>query len=229
MFVLACTSVLTLGLTACAGPASATAPAATSSPTPSATAAATPEPAPAAEAATVVISVDALTILDANGATLAAFDYFGADAAAAVAALTNAFGVDPVAGEAKSTNHPETNAVTSQWSGFELRDLTAETSYPDAVDFWVKATVAEVNGIDIRTGDGVLVGMALGEVEPLSYRSWVDTGTGAEIPMFLLDQLPVQTTTSPDYAPAALSVVVSGEAPGGTVALITAPGANFGS
>lgn len=176
----------------------------------------------------MVISVNGIAIVDTDGETIAEFGYFDGEALAAVAALTEAFGTEPVQSETGSTNHPESNAHVSSWSGLELRDMTAETLFPHVPAFKVLVTGAESNGIDIRTTDGVYVGMALAEVEALSYRSWVDTGTGTDLPIYLLEQKPVEIDTGSDYEPAALSVVVSSKAPADTVTLISAPGANFG-
>lgn len=228
--ILACVSALALSLTACTAP---TPPPATSeqssstSASPEASAEAQAE-APA-EAASIEVSVDGIAILGAGGETIAEFGYFDADAAPAIAALTEAFGAAPTESQSASTNHPESDSVNSEWSGFELRDLAAETLHPDYPNFTVRVTVPESNGISIRTTDGVHVGMPIAEVEPLSYRNWVDTGTGTEIPIFLLEQQPVETSTSPDYEPAALSVIVSSTSPGGVVTDIGAPAANFGA
>lgn len=225
--VLLCATALVLSLAACAGPA----PAPTASPSGSASApspSATPTPEAEAAAASVVISVEGFTILDTAGETIAEFGYFDADAADAVAALTEAFGAAPVETRDEARTHFAASA-NSGWSGFELRDLDQEAQFPDYLDFNVRASAAEVNGIEIRTTDGVYVGMALADVEPLSYRSWVDTGTGTDLPIYLLEQKPVETATSPDYEPAALDVVVSGDVAGGVVSGIGAPGANFGS
>lgn len=226
ILALACASALALALSACAAPT----PAATATNTPSITpsASATPTPEPAAQPASIVISSAGFTILDANNQALGEFDYFEGDATAAIAALTTAFGSAPVESEFGSTNHPESNSIISSWAGFELRDRDADASYPDVPSFSVDVTTAEINGVSIRTTDGVQVGMPLVQVEPLSYRNWVDTGTGAEIPIFLLEQLPLTIERGADYEPAAFSVVVSSEAPAKTVTSIGAPGANFG-
>lgn len=223
--ILACVSALALSLTACTAPSSSPA---TSEPS-SAPSAASETTEPAADVTSIEVSVDGIALLGADGEAVAEFGYFDADAAPAIAALTEAFGVAPTESQSASTNHPESNSDNSEWSGFELRDLTADTLHPDYPNFTVRVTVPESNGISIRTTDGVHVGMSIAEVEPLSYRSWVDTGTGAEIPIFLLEQQPVETSTSPDYEPAALSVIVSSTSPDGVVTDIGAPAANFGA
>lgn len=228
----ACISALALSLTACTAPSS---PPATSepssSPITSPESSASPEAsaeAPA-EAASIEVSVDGITIVGEDGAAISEFGYFDEDAAPAIAALTAAFGVAPVEAPFGSTNHPESNSVISEWSGFELRDRTAATVHPDFPNFTVQVSVAESNGITIRTTDGVRVGMPLTEVEALAYRNWVDTGTGAEIQMFLLEEQPVETSTSPDYEPAALSVIVWSTSPDAGVTDFAAPAANFGA
>ncbi|SDR91146.1 hypothetical protein [Microterricola viridarii] len=231
--VLVIASFLALALASCAAPA-AQAPN-TSEPTESSTAAApetTAESEPAAEpaqrAASVTVSVEGIAILAADGATLAEFGYFDADAAPAIAALTEAFGAEPVVTHQDAVTHFAA-ADELNWGGFELIDLDTETSFPDFPNYFVRIGTAGSGGVAIASTDGVHVGMTGTEVGAHSYRDWIDTGGGTEKAMFLLEQQPVEGEFYPDYEPAALSVRVMASSPDGVVEQIMAPTANWGS
>lgn len=225
--VLVIASFLALALASCAAPA-AQAPN-TPEPTES-SAAAAPEPAAetAPRAASVTVSVEGIAILADDGATLAEFGYFDADAAPAIAALSEAFGAEPVVTHRDAVTHFAA-ADELNWGGFELVDLDTETSFPEFPNYFVRIGTAGSGGVAIASTDGVHVGMMGTEVEAHSYRVWIDAGSGTEKAMFLLEQRPVDGEFYPDYEPAALAVRVMASSPDGIVEQIMAPTANWGS
>ena len=209
-----------------AGCASATAP------NPAAPTAAEPSAEPSAEETVVesiVLYPDEFAIVTEGEGDGGRFSFFDADARPAMEALTAAFGEEP---DERTTPPNQINggAVIYSWPGFELWDIDAEVSEPDISGIMAIATAAEVNDVAISAGDGVTVGLAAEQVVSQSYRSFADEGQSTGIA--LLDEMPVTTSTPPDYEPAALSVEVmveaaaEGDAP--VVTRIKAPNRNFG-
>ncbi|MCU1437867.1 MAG: hypothetical protein JWP66_954 [Naasia sp.] len=190
-------------------------------PTPVAT---TPEPAPVA---TLVIATEGVALATADGDVLAEFSYFDSDVETVSQALADAFGVDPEVTHVEAVTHfPAERRLV--WPGFELTDPETEARFPELPTFSVAASAGDVAGIDVRTGEGVRVGMSGAEVEPLSYRHWVDTGGLTAWTVYLLDQVPVQISGA-DYEPAALSTRAVDKTSDGVVDQISAPGRNWGA
>lgn len=215
------------GLVGCAStsePAKSPTPKATASSTPVAPAVAPEDPA----VASIVISTKGVALLAVDGASVSQLDYFDVDVEPAIEALTDAFGFEPEVSHEEAVTHFAAS-TTRNWAGFQLVDLETDTRFPDLPNFSVDVATAEVAGIAIHTREGVRVGMLGSEVEPLSYRHWLDTGGTEDIDIYLLDQVPVEVADRPDYEPAALSVSVRAASPRGVVDLLSAPGANWGS
>lgn len=157
--------VAVLTLSACFGtpsPSTTTPPPASSTRTPSATPSSTPTPAPAVTAtpkaalASISATVDALTLVGADGSTLASLDYFQPKESA-VAALTEALGFAPQ--ELTKEGTPNSDHLPSNYLDFEGLEVLGPSS--DGTAGWlfrVNITVASVRGVPVATVDGIQAG-----------------------------------------------------------------------
>lgn len=145
-----------------------TAPASASTgaaPAPSASATEEPE-APASTAEAITLSRDGFVILDDEGSDLFRYTWVS-DAAPAVEALQEAFGEEPIvaviAGD--GTHYPDYTSYT--WGGFTFFDWVDAGGKPRGeymLPAFVQIVTADVDGIELRTDEGLQVGSPIADV-----------------------------------------------------------------
>ena len=121
----------------------------------------TESPAPAA-AASIVLSVTAIQIVDSAGALLGEHDYFE-PTTDVVAVLTDAFATEPTVSHYEG--HADSPPGTSyDWGGFALQDSEWTAEAPYYSEFYVLLTARTVGGLMLSTSDGVSVGDSFSDV-----------------------------------------------------------------
>ena len=220
---IAALGIVVLTLTGCSaftetdGPSGQTNAPTTSLPT------AAESPAPVT-AASIVLSVTSIQIVDSSGATLSEHDYFE-PAADVVAVLSDAFGSEPIVSQYDS--HADSPSGTSyDWDGFDLRDNDWPAETPYYSEFSVLLTAPKVGGLPISTSDGVSVGDSFSgvtEANPAHAEFSADGMVSlewTELPAF-------PEGYGVDTVPA-ISVLVIDSGLSGVVSRILAPAANWG-
>lgn len=215
-----------LMLTACdpGGPEPvATAPA--ESPSATATIEPTAEAEPAA--ATVLIRTESLAVLDEDAVVMAEFDYFESPTAA-IATLTEVFGGDPVVTAFEGHTHQWPGNYYA-WDGFTLIDYDGP-SIAYGEDFAVASSAAVVRGLTVETVSDITVGASAAAVEAAGgvIQSFSYEGTSAT--WYQVDGI---AGTDPEWIEweggSRIYVNAAMTGPGGTVTILSAPVANYGT
>lgn len=129
---------------------------ATPSPTPTPTKTAAPAPAPTVALAAITATPDGMTLVGADGSTLAYLDYFQPQDDA-IAALTAALGFAPTQKTTDGT--PNSDNVPTNYFDFDgLRVLGPPSDGGPGWAFRLGIEVAAVRGIPVSTIDGIQVG-----------------------------------------------------------------------
>jgi len=124
---------------------------------------------------TVVLSSSQVGLLDEEGEPVSTFEYADEDATPLVAALNKAFGteVGPV---------PQGEDTIYSWNGLQLQDF-ADADAGTRINV-VKPTV---EGVDVQAVGGVGIGTPSSTVEEVASSASVESVTGIDIRVFLLD------------------------------------------
>jgi hypothetical protein len=171
-------------------------------------------PAPTAEPARLVISTMHLQVLNESGDVIDEIGIFD-PIEPAVAILTDLFAAEPVV-----TAYEGTAAADYEWEGFVLA-TDGPANPPTGAEVYVRATTAELNGIEIETVDGVSVGDALGPIAdatPEHSRTWENQG---------VLELTVDVDDVPVEADRALHTELTAHPADGPISQISAPAKNF--
>ncbi|RZU65866.1 hypothetical protein EV379_2205 [Microterricola gilva] len=173
-FVIAALGIAALALVGCSPQTEPTEQPGQTTPPATQTPTATESSAPAT-AASIVLSVTSIQVVDSAGTVMSENDYFE-PAADVVATLTAALGTDPIVSryEGGGDSPPGTSY---DWGGFAIRDGEWTTEAPYYPEFSVLLTAATVGGLTISTSDGVAVGdsfSAVAAAHPEHVRSYAD-------------------------------------------------------
>ncbi|MBG6053671.1 hypothetical protein IWX81_000061 [Salinibacterium sp. CAN_S4] len=121
-----------------------------------------PEPEPTIERVTVL--ADSITVTDSEGNVVDAVDFF-TPPDEIIRVLTNAFGVSPETVREGPCNCDRSSDTAHNWDGFVLFDATTfgrSGDQPGVRPYdtvaGVSITAASVNGVQVDTVDGVMVG-----------------------------------------------------------------------
>lgn len=202
-------------------------PPTTTSPTPTAEtpgATVTPEPTEPTEpvAATILITTSLLLVNDAEGSTIAHFDYFG-DPIAAIEAFTEFFGGDPVVTPFEGSNHSWPGNYYT-WDGFTIIDHVGGPGIPFGEDFAVRTTAGTVRGIQVETVADVTIGSTSAAVVAAGGFGGSYEYDGTTYAWLELDHVTVDSDTPESL----VFVYVTLSGVGGTVTQLAAPAANWG-
>lgn len=217
--LLALAALAVLSLTACAAPAPSSTP--TAAP---AAASATPSPTPTTPSAPVpaelVVRSVGVQLYDSAGAEIGAFAWAD-ETATALAVLELAFGPAPVPSiRAGDGTHYADYEAYEFLGGFTY--FTAINLEKPRAEYFLPATVQvdtgePINGVSIRTGDGLRVGGTLAQVlalsPPLNYPHALGTA-------YLVDPADPALVTDLENSTDMVAAVVDGD---GTIMRISAP------
>lgn len=207
-----------VALTACAGPAPAAAP----SSAPPAAAAPTPtaSTAPAAVPAELVVTSSGVELYDSVGALVDSFEWPD-ETADALAVLELAFGPAPTPtvriGDSGHYSDVEEYAFAGGFTYFSAINLgkpRAEYFLPSSVQV---DTGEQINGVSIRTAEGLQVGETLADVQALAPPRQYDHPLGI---VYLVDPEVPSLVFSADEATDMVAAIVD---PDGTLMRIIAP------
>jgi hypothetical protein len=172
-------------------------------------------------AGTIIISTDAVNVLDTGGSTLSYY-VFNSDADAAIAGLTEYFGADPTIGSIEQGTHNRP-AVTYSWPGFVLTDWIGGPGIPAGEDFAVAVTSATVGGLPIETLDHVTIGSSATAAAGTGASRMTDTWDGVTTVWYEIDPVAVEN----EFENPHLFVRAEMAGTGGLVTTLTAPVASF--
>lgn len=217
--LLALAALAVLSLTACAAPAPSSTP--TAAP---AAASATPSPTPTTPSAPVpaelVVRSVGVQLYDSAGTEIGAFAWAD-ETATALAVLELAFGPAPVPSiRAGDGTHYADYEAYEFLGGFTY--FTAINLEKPRAEYFLPATVQvdtgePINGVNIRTADGLRVGGTLAQVQalspPLNYPHALGTA-------YLVDPVDPSVVPDPENATDMVAAIVDGD---GTIMRISAP------
>ena len=214
-------------LAACAG-----GPGATSSPPATSAAPTTPAPVPEPVAASVAISAEAITVLDADGATLASFDYFQ-PTTEVVAGLTEYLGAPVDSPNPGGIESPP--GVDHEWGGLRLFDSDTPGTPPENPNHYVFVDGPMAGSLPVGTAAGIgsAAGVAVGDapseltigVETSPPHTDPTTGRTVTVSRIGIVTLPANPT---DPMPHNIGVMVLSYDDSGVIERLSAPSANFG-
>ena len=157
-------AAVALAVSSCTGPA-ADPPASPSTPqTPPATPSAAASPSPESAAADIVFRADSIVVVDDDGAQLATASLV-TEREELVDVIAEALGEDP-AESAVPVMNEQRAGMSYDWDGLSV--YLADGEWPDltADILQIAVTAPSINGVGLRTGIGISVGSAAGQLEP---------------------------------------------------------------
>ena len=177
----------------------------------------TPTPTPTPRAAALVVSLHEVTVVDAEGDVLGTAKLAQGDTVEAL--------VRSVLGEPSSTTHDTTSPVGSaRWDGVVLGTTDGASGVS------VQLSAAQSGAIELRSSDGIAVGMSRPEVMAAGAEldaSWTDTDADVVHESFVSQRESVADTTSLTHPGQPGSIFVDVEVADGVVVAVRAPGDDF--
>lgn len=206
--------------------------AATSSPPVTSAPPTTPAPEPEPVAASVAISAEAITVLDADGATLASFDYFQ-PTTEVVAGLTAYLGAPVDSPNAGGMESPP--GVDHEWGGLRLYDTDTPGTPPENPNHYVFVEGPMAGSLPVATAAGIgsATGVAIGDapseltigVETTPPYTDPSTGRTVSVSRVGIVTLPPNPADSMERN---FGVLVLSYDDTGVIERLSAPSANFG-
>lgn len=196
------------------------------SPSPAPTPTPTATPTPDVRVTDIEVTAETIKLHNGDGVVVSTFDYFQ-PAEDVIAGLTAAFGASPTSAPYRVTHAA---GIKYSWDGFDLHDEEVPTEVPHSTNYWVLVAAPDVNGVSVRTVDGIAVGDSAPELEAAypetATRVTVSESERLDVYVGVTELPPMDD--SADFVPT-FSVFIIAEDPEGTVTDFRAPSPNWGA